>query len=73
MDPPRSGVVRGDSAKSERTALRIEHRSGFGDVQGMGQAGLVDHEGREGAVNDLQHRGKPLRLGGKQMQAGLWR
>ena len=34
---------------------------------GMGQAGLVDHKGRQGAVNDLQHRREQVRLGGKQM------
>ena len=41
------------------------HRAGLG--LGLGQAGLVNHEGREGAVDHLQHRRKQLRLGGKQM------
>ncbi len=49
-------------------ALDEGHRAGL--RLGMGQAGVVDHEGREGAVNDLQHRGKPLRLGREQMPQG---
>ena len=31
------------------------------------QAGLVDHKGGQGAVDDVQHRGKQLRLSGKQV------
>ena len=31
------------------------------------QAGLFDHKGGEGAVDDLQHRREQVRLGGEQM------
>ena len=34
----------------------LDEGHGAGLCLGMGKAGLVDHEGREGAVNDLQHR-----------------
>jgi len=40
-------------------------RTGLG--LGMGQASLVDHEGGENPVNDLQHRGEQVRLTGEQM------
>lgn len=33
----------------------------------MGQAELLNHKGGQGAVDDLQHRGKQLRLGGEQV------
>ena len=42
-----------------------------GDGAGLGlipcQAGLVDHKGGEGAVDDLQHGREQLRLSGEQM------
>ena len=34
---------------------------------GIGQAGLVDHEDREGVVDHLQYRREQLRLGGEQI------
>jgi len=53
--------------KIGRRAKALDEGDGTGLSLGMGQAGLVDHKGREGPVNDLHDRGKQVRLGGEQM------
>jgi len=50
-------------------AKPLDERHGAGLSLGMGQAGLVNHEGREGPVNHLQHGREQVRLIGEQMSA----
>ena len=47
-------------------AKLLNEGDGTGLGRGMCQAGWVD-KGRAGAVDDLQHGGKPVRLGGEPM------